>query len=60
MAEDTDARDVPARPGKAGNKPAPYRIPDLRHHNGDCAGRLLGGTARLGPYRDQDIDLELD
>src|SRR6266446_5993528 len=58
--DDTDAREVPAWPGKAGDEPAPHRIPDLRHHNGNRAGRLLSGMARLGPHGDKDIDLELD
>jgi hypothetical protein len=36
-----------------------WMIPDLRHHHGNRAGRLFGGTARLGPHRDKDIGLEL-
>src|SRR4029453_2708659 len=59
-ADDTDTRNVSTRLGQTRDESTPHRIPDLRHHNGNRAGRLLGRPARLGPHRDQDIDPELD
>ncbi len=57
-AHDTDARDVPARPREAGDKPGCQRIPHMRHDDGDRRGCVLGRMARLGPRRDDDIHRE--
>jgi hypothetical protein len=57
--EKRQPRDVPARPHKAGDEPARYRIACAREDDGDGLGRLLGGEGgeRACPNQDH-LNLE--
>ncbi len=51
---------VPARPRETGDQAAPDRVRDRGGKDGDGAGGLLGGAARRGAYRQDEIELQVD
>ena len=54
------ARDVPAGPGKTGDKPAEHGVSHGSKDDRDRAGRLLGRQRRRRTPRHNDVDLESD